>query len=165
MITIAQANEPDRVQAVRDLMREYTSWALTIEDASDEAPTFQGLEAELATLPGIYQPPAGSLLIATCDSEPAGCVALKRVDATTSELKRMYVRPQFRGKRIGQRLVSVLVAGARALGYERIVLDSHATMTNAHAIYSDVGFRYVDAPVDFPEALKPVVVFMEMYLR
>ena len=161
MLTISQVESDAQIAAVQELIREYTAWAFTLAAGSDQAPTFQGLEEELATLPGIYSPPAGRLLLARYGAEPAGCIALKGHNATTSELKRLYVRPKFRGLYIGRRLVNRLVAEARQAGYERIVLDSHHSMKKAHALYETVGFKQVSAPADFPEALKPVVVFME----
>jgi GNAT superfamily N-acetyltransferase len=95
------------------------------------------------------------------DGQPAGCVSLKGHDATTSELKRLYVRPSYRGQKVGQRLVKMLVEEARQSGYQRIVLDSHISMKKAHAIYYEEGFRMVSTPEDFPENLEPIVVFME----
>jgi GNAT superfamily N-acetyltransferase len=161
MLTIAQVKSDVQVVAVQELFREYTTWAFALAAGSDQAPTFQGLEEELATLPGIYIPPAGRLLLAMYGDEPAGCICLKGHDATTCELKRLYVRPKFRGLNIGWQLVNRLVEEARRSGYKRIVLDSHRSMKKAHALYEGVGFRRVSAPADFPEALKPVVVFME----
>ncbi len=161
MFAISQANSETEIAAVRELMREYATWAFTIIPGSDQAPTWEGFDAELATLPGVYAPPAGRLLLAMQDGQPAGCVCLKGHDDTTSELKRLYVRPIFRGQNIGQQLVKMLVEEARQSRYQRIVLDSHISMTKAHAIYQEVGFRRVSAPDDFPEHLKPIVVFME----
>jgi GNAT superfamily N-acetyltransferase len=161
MLTISQVKSDTQIGAVQELFREYTAWAFTLTADSDRAPTFQGLEEELATLPGIYTPPTGRLLLARYGDEPAGCVCLKGHDATTSELKRLYVRPRFRGLNIGRQLVNRLVEEARRSGYERIVLDSHRSMEKAHALYEGVGFERVGTPADFPEALKPVVVFME----
>ena len=164
MLAIAQATTSAEIDAVRGLIREFTTWAFTLEGSADEAPTFQGLDAELATLPGIFAPPAGRLLLATLDGQPAGCVALKPHDSVTSELKRMYVRPAFRGKAIGPQLVAALIGEARSAGYGRVILGSHISMTRAHAIYRAAGFRSVTAPVDFPKALIPLVVFMELTL-
>lgn len=164
-VAIAQADTPAAIRDVRSLFREYTDWAFTLTATLDDVPpTFEGFEDELASLPGIYAPPAGRLLLATVDGRPAGCIALKPHDADTSELKRLYVSPAFRGRAIGERLVSALISGARAAGYRRIVLDSHMSMTSAHEIYRRAGFRTVDAPDDFPAVLKPIVVFMEMEL-
>jgi GNAT superfamily N-acetyltransferase len=161
MLTISQVNSEAEIVAVRELMREYAAWAFTIVPGSDGGPAWKGFDKELATLPGVYAPPAGRLLLAKQDGQPAGCVCLKGHDATTSELKRLYVRPIFRGQKIGQQLVKLLIEEARQARYQRIVLDSHNSMTKAHAIYQEVGFRLTSAPDDFPEDLKPIVVFME----
>ena len=161
MLTISQANSEAEIAAIRELMREYATWAFSIVPGSDESPAWEGFDVELATLPDVYAPPAGRLLLAMQDGQPAGCVCLKGHDDTTSELKRLYVRPIFRGQNIGQQLVKMLVEEAHQSKYQRIVLDSHISMKKAHAIYLEVGFRLVSAPDDFPEELKPVVVFME----
>ena len=161
MLTISQANSEAEIEAIRELMREYATWAFSIVPGSDESPAWEGFDAELATLPGVYAPPAGRLLLAMQDGQPAGCVCLKRHDNTTSELKRLYVRPTFRGQNIGQQLVKMLVEEARRSRYQRIVLDSHISMKKAHAVYQEVGFRLVSAPDNFPEELKSIVVFME----
>ena len=161
---ITQATTEDQIAGVRELIREYTAWAFTLEKDSDQAPTFQGLEAELAALPGVYAPPTGRLLFATLDGQPAGCVCFRGHDASTCELKRLYVRPTMRGLNLGWRLVSMLIEEARRFGYRRMVLDSHASMKRAHELYRSAGFKDVSAPADFPEELKPVVVFMELDL-
>ena len=164
-IAIAQAETPAAIRDVQALFREYTDWAFTLTATLAEAPpTFEGFEEELASLPGVYAPPAGRLLLATVDGRAAGCIALKPHDGGIAELKRLYVSPTFRGRAIGERLVEALIAGARTAGYRRIVLDSHVSMTRAHDIYRQAGFRTVDAPDGFPEVLKPIVVFMEMDL-
>lgn len=162
MLTISQVSTPSEIQDVQELFREYTAWAFTLARDSDQAPTFQRIEEELATLPGVYAPPAGRLLLARQDGKPAGCIALKKHDAITGELKRLYVRPAFRGLTIGRQLVAAVIEQARKTGYKRLVLDSHISMTKAHAIYLAAGFRTVSAPINFPEVLKPVVVFMEL---
>lgn len=165
-IAIAQVVAPAQIRDVQDLFREYTDWAFTLTADLDETPpTYEGFEEELASLPGIYAPPGGRLLLATVDGRPAGCIALKGHGAGTGELKRLYVRPEFRGEAIGRKLVGALLAEARTEGYRRIVLDSHRAMTAAHRIYEAAGFHRVAAPADFPEKLKPVVVFMEMALE
>ena len=164
MLAIAQATTRAEIDGVAAMLREYTTWAFGLEARSDEAPTFEGLEEELATLPGVYAPPAGRLLLATDDGQPGGCIALKPHDRETSELKRLYVQPSFRGRDIGGQLVATLIAEARKAGYRRIVLDSHHTMKSAHAIYEAAGFRRVGPPADFPASMVPIVVFMEMDL-
>ena len=163
-VSITQVRSPAEIAAVEALLREYTTWAFSLEPDSDFAPTFQSLQHELSTLPGIYAPPAGRLLLAVHDGQ-AGCIALKPHDATTGELKRVYVRPGFRGLSIGRKLLDAALTEARLAGYRRLVLDSHISMTTAHALYESAGFRRVPAPADFPESLKPIVVFMEMELQ
>jgi GNAT superfamily N-acetyltransferase len=164
VVTIAQASTPDQIQQVRELLREYTNWAFASTEGSSGAPTFEGLEEELATLPGVFAPPDGRLLLATLDGAAAGSIALRRHDAATAEVKRLYVRPGFRGHNIGGQLVAAVIAAARETGYRRMVLDSHRTMTSAHALYRGAGFHDVDAPADFPAHLKPIAVFMAMDL-
>lgn len=161
MINIYQVETKEQIAAVSELFREYVDWIFTLAVGHEEAPTFDGLEDELRTLPGIYAPPAGRLLLAIQDGQPAGCICLKGHDATTCELKRLYVRPSFRGLKIGWQLVSLLVDEARQSGYQRMVLDSHIEMKKAHSLYQAVGFQIVETPDDFPEHLKPTVVFME----
>ena len=161
MLTISQVNSEVEIAAVQELMREYATWAFSIVPGSEDSPAWAGFEAELATLPGVYAPPEGRLLLAVDDGHPAGCVCLKRHDDNVSELKRLFVRPSFRGKNIGRHLVKMLINEARQSKYQRIVLDSHISMKKAHAIYLEAGFRLVNAPDDFPEDIKPVVVFME----
>ena len=165
MIAISQVSTPSQIRDVQDLFREYTGWAFRVTaDVPDVPPTFDGFEEELAGLPGIYAPPDGRLRLAALDGRPAGCVALRSHGGGVGELKRLYVRPAFRGQAIGQRLVGALIAEARAAGYRRMVLDSHLSMTKAHEIYRAAGFRTIDTPADFPETLKPIVVFMELAL-
>jgi len=163
-LSIAQATTELQIEAVRELIREYTAWAFTLVEGSADAPTFQGLDAELAALPGAYAPPAGRLLLAMRDGEPAGCVCFKGHDGTTCELKRLYVRPTMRGLNLGWKLVSTLVEEARRAGYRRMVLDSHESMKKAHELYRSAGFKDVSAPPGFPEELRPIVVFMELDL-
>jgi GNAT superfamily N-acetyltransferase len=164
-VAISQAETPDAIRDVQGLFREYTAWAFTLTAGLDKVPpTFEGFEEELASLPGVYAPPAGRLLLARVGGRPAGCIALKPHHGDVAELKRLYVSPAFRGQAIGQALVASLIAAARTAGYQQIVLDSHRSMTKAHDIYAAAGFRRVDPPADFPSPLKPIVVFMELDL-
>src|SRR5260221_1827163 len=165
MLTISQVQSKDQIAAVQELLREYiTWWAETEPEDFAQAPTFLDWEKDIAMLPGIFIPPAGRLLLAMQDGQPAGYVCLKGHDATTAELKRLYVRPAFRGQNIGWQLVKVLVDEARQSGYHRIVLDTHTSMQKAQAIYEAVDFRVVSTPDDIPDTLKPFVVFMEYNL-
>jgi GNAT superfamily N-acetyltransferase len=165
MLTISTVRSVPQIAAARDLLREYLEWVLTLEEHSRDAPTFHEIGKEVASLPGIYSPPAGRLLLATNDSRVAGCIALKPYAGPAGEIKRFYVRTAFRGLGIGRALVGAAIQAARHVGYERLVLDSHISMTGAHGIYRKAGFRTIETPDDFPAHLKPVVVFMECDLR
>jgi len=164
MLTISQVKSDGEINAVQDLIREFTNWVMSLQEGVEDAPTFKNLEEELATLPGKYAPPSGQLLLAMQDGQPAGCIAFIGHDANTCELKRLYVRSTFRGYGIGWELVKVLIEKARHARYERMVLDSHVSMKKAHELYQAIGFQRVGAPDGFPEAVKPYVVFMECEL-
>ena len=163
-LTLCQVHSSEHVAAAEELMREYTEWVMPLAPDSEQAPAYTDLERELASLPGPYAPPNGSLQLAMVGDRAAGCVALKRLDTTTAELKRMYVRSEFRGRSLGTHLVTALIRDARQLGYQRIVLDSLKVMTHAHQVYQSLGFRLTQAPVDFPEQLRSLVVFMALEL-
>lgn len=160
MVVISQVTDPGQVAMAQQLVREYFAWFFALVPGSESDPTFLGWEDELKTIPGVCVPPKGAYLMATLDGEPAGCVTLKPVDEQTGELKRLYVRPTFRGHNLGGQLVEAFLEKARDAGYNRAVLDSHVSMTKAHAIYTACGFKVTDAPTGFPEHLKRSVVFM-----
>jgi GNAT superfamily N-acetyltransferase len=163
MLQISQAKTPEQTLDIQAMLREYTEWALTLTEGQD-VPTFENLEQELASLPGPFAPPAGCLLIAKDDGEPAGCIALRDRGEGTSELKRLYVQPGHRGKDLGRILVGAVIECARELGYRRIILDSHVSMTKAHEIYANAGFRVIPPPDDFPAALRDLAIFMQLDL-
>ena len=101
----------------------------------------QGFDQEIAGLPGKYAPPSGRLLLASVLGRAAGCVALQRVDEDRAEMKRMYVRPEYRGQSIGRILAAAIVDHARAIGYRRMLLDTLPHMKEAVALYRSIGFR------------------------
>jgi GNAT superfamily N-acetyltransferase len=140
MIQPVSAAEWDQV---RELFREYwTSFGFS--------PCFQGFEAEVAGLPGVYAPPGGALVLALIDGHAAGCAALRRFDAQRCEAKRLYVRPQFRGQGVGRGLLDWVIAEARTMGYREIVGDTIPQMALALAMYDRAGFErtgpYAEAP-------------------
>ncbi len=109
MITIVQVESPEQVAQVRDLMAEYVSFIRTDVDNHlpdpHNAPPMAGAEEELAGLPGLYQPPAGRLLLALADGTPVGCVGLRPYEGSIGEVKRLWVRPIARGLGAGRALV------------------------------------------------------------
>lgn len=165
MITVQHISSAGDIEAAKELLRAFTSWAMSVDPDTEEAPTFDGLEEEIANLPGIYAPPLGCSLLARDDGMPVGCVAFAPRGETVVELKRMFVVPEARGKGVGVALVGKLIEQARARKAERIILDSYHTMVDAHHIYRSFGFVDVAAPQDFPEGLVDKVVFMELDLR
>jgi ribosomal protein S18 acetylase RimI-like enzyme len=140
MRTIVHASTPAELEQAAALLREYA-------DSPDYDATFaeslaiQDFARELAELPGAYAPPAGRLLLALVDGEPAGCAALKALDAVdVCEMKRLYVRPAFRSLGVGRALVEALLAEARAAGYRAMRLDTLPEMRAAQRLYRSLGF-------------------------
>ena len=143
MLIIAPAATPRDIADVRTLFGEYAGLVA-------EALCFQNFDAELAALPGEYAPPGGVLLIARDGDAPAGCVALRGLDAGTGEMKRMYVREAYRGGGLGRRLAGAVIEEARNRGYVRVLLDTLPKLAPAIALYRDLGFRETAAYLASP---------------
>lgn len=135
--SITQAASPDQVSAVRELFFEYAR-------SLNFSLCFQSFEKELAELPGAYSPPDGRLLLAAHGAQLAGCVALHQLEDEICEMKRLYVRPEFRGRGLGRVLAERVVADAREIGYKRLRLDTvEPVMRGAVALYRKLGFREI----------------------
>jgi GNAT superfamily N-acetyltransferase len=164
-VAIARAETPEDLDAVRGLIREFFGWAMAhlAEGENDPNPSvFANLEAELAGLPGRFGPPAGCLLLARLDGAPVGCVAFYEQDATTMEIKRMFVRPDAWGHGIGAQMLKTLLA--EAAGYDRYRLSTHRELHAAQSLYRRAGFREVPGSPDFPGIVEGVDICMEMIL-
>jgi len=133
----AQAQSRTQIDQARELFLEY-------EKALGVSLCFQGFDKELASLPGTYAPPSGRLLLASYQGQLAGCVALHQLEPGICEMKRLYLRPAFRGKGLGRIMIEVLVNEARAIGYRRLCLDTiEPLMRDAVALYRRMGFREI----------------------
>jgi carbonic anhydrase len=134
---LVQAVSPEQVEQVRALFLEYA-------DSLDFSLCFQSFDEELKGLPGAYAPPNGRLLLANHQGQAAGCVALRPLEPKICEMKRLYVRPAFRGKGLGRLLVEGVTTEARSIGYERMRLDTvESSMQDAIALYRRLGFREI----------------------
>jgi GNAT superfamily N-acetyltransferase len=154
-ITIIAARPCD-IEQVRELFQEYA--------ASLNFPLcFQNFEQEVATLPGKYSPPQGTLLLAFCGGDIAGCGALRSLDENVCEMKRLYVRPSFRCHGIGRIVAERLIDKAKRIGYALIRLDTvPAQMQGANRLYHLLGFYEIPAYYHNPQ---PGTVYMELRLK
>ena len=139
-IALVQPVTPDELALTAELFQEYG-------DSLGIDLSFQDFAAELQTLPGLYAPPRGTLLLALADGHPAGCCALRPLDEVdepnASEMKRLYVRPAFRRFGLGRQLVEATLDAGRRLGYAAILLDTLDDMEAARTLYEDLGFEEV----------------------
>lgn len=166
-IRILQAQPADDMQMVKELFWEYLTWANDMNDQEFglRLDIAKMLEEDMADL-GKFMPPDGRLLLARDNGFTTGCVCLKRLNSSIGEVKRLYVKPAFRGKRIGKMLVGKLLEEARKIGYERIRLDSTRYMLNAHDLYRSFGFQEI-APYpesEIPKDYHTHWIFMELSL-
>jgi ribosomal protein S18 acetylase RimI-like enzyme len=132
-----RAASPEHIAQARELFLEYAN-------SLGFSLCFQNFNQELASLPGDYAPPHGCLLLATSSGQPAGCVALHKLQEDVCEMKRLYVRPQFRGQRLGHELAKKVIAEARQIGYKYLRLDTvEPVMKTAVEMYRQLGFREI----------------------
>jgi putative acetyltransferase len=155
VLRITQATTSNDIEQARELFKEY-------EAALGISLCFQNFETELANLPGDYEPPQGRLLLAREFDQLLGCIALRPVGPTTCEMKRLFVRPEYRERRLGRVLVEAIIEEARKIGYTHMRLDTiRGKMDRAIALYRSMGFveipSYYDTPVD-------TTTFMELDL-
>lgn len=139
-IVLLQVEGPETIEEARLLFRDYAA-SLSVDLA------FQGFDAELAGLPGEYAPPSGQLLVAAVDGTVAGCGALRALPdcdyPNACEMKRLYVRPAFRGFGLGRLLVQALLESAQRAGYSSVLLDTLDDMEAARSLYASLGFEEI----------------------
>lgn len=152
---LIQAQSPEAIESARELFAEYASWV-------EISLCFQNFDKEVAELPGAYAPPSGRLFLAVASQQVMGCVALRKIGDGVGEMKRLYVRPEFRGRGLGRTLTEKLIAEAKQIGYERLRLDTlPGKMDQAIAMYRSFGFQEIP-----PYYKNPVAdaTFMELML-
>lgn len=153
-VQFLQAESPAQIAQARELFLEYAqSLGFSL--------CFQNFDKELAELPGDYVPPSGRLLLAEYEGHVAGCVALHKLEDGICEMKRLYLRPQFRGKGLGLALANRIIAEGRQIGYQHMRLDTVVSvMKDAVAMYRKLGFREIS-----PYRSNPIPSTLYMELR
>jgi len=153
-LVLTPAESPPQVEQARELFLEYAhSLGFSL--------CFQNFDQELAGLPGSYASPEGRLLLAEYEGQLAGCIALHRLEEQVCEMKRLYVRPQFRGRGLGGALAERVIAEARSLGYRHMRLDTvEPLMQDAIRLYRRLGFREIP-----PYCRNPIEGALYMELR
>jgi epoxyqueuosine reductase len=154
MLTVVEAITDRDVEQAKTLLLEYA-------DSLGFDLSFQDFDGELRILPGDYAHPKGCLLLATYGGRITGCAALRPLEEGICEMKRLYVRPEFRGLGIGRALAEAIIKQARELGYSRMRLDTVPSMETARALYVSLGFEPTDS-----YRYNPIegAVFMELKL-
>lgn len=154
-LSLTQVESPAQIEQARELFLEYAqSLGFSL--------CFQSFDEELATLPGDYAPPGGRLLLANYRDQLAGCVALHGLEPGICEMKRLYLRPQFRGRGLGRVLAETIIAEARLIGCRQMRLDTvEPVMPNAVAMYRRLGFKEIE-----PYRPNPIAgaLYMELVL-
>ena len=136
-IILSNIEQRDDLANIKELFIEYAE-SLGVDLS------FQGFEEELNTLPGKYAEPEGCIILASVEDAPAGCVALRKINNEICEMKRLYVKSQFRSLGLGKKLANSIIEKARELGYEYIRLDTLPTMKRAQEMYREMGFYEIE---------------------
>jgi len=154
MLRIIRVQSGRNLEVIRGLIRQYA-------DSLDFDLCFQDFEEELATLPGEYAAPEGCLLLAKYGGQAAGCVALRKLSDGVCEMKRLYVKPEFRGMKVGKALAEAVIKQAGKIGYAHMRLDTVPSMERARKLYVALGFSQIS-----PYRHNPIegAVFMELTL-
>jgi ribosomal protein S18 acetylase RimI-like enzyme len=151
---IIQAETKNHMDIAKELFIEYAK-SLNFELC------FLDFDKEVTELPGAYSPPEGRLLLAKIEGEIAGCIALRKLEEGICEMKRLYVKPGFRGHNIGNKLVLKLIDEAKSIGYKKMRLDTVPAMQTAQKLYKSIGFKEIEP---YRLNLVPCAVYMELEL-
>jgi len=155
MIEIVEANTDELIAKAKDLFQEY---AASLEFDLG----FQNFDQELNNFPGQYSEPSGRLYLAVCERQPIGCVGLRYFEKGICEMKRLYVKPNFRGKQAGRALAEASIQAARNIGYAYMRLDTLPSMESANKLYKSLGFEQIE-----PYRHNPIegTIYMQLKLK
>src|SRR5207245_313020 len=168
MLSIVQAQTPEHIEQFQELVAEYKAWDIEMSGK-------MGLSADILLHFGYqggtddhvaeFVPPNGRLLLASFDGQVVGCAGLRPLSPEIAEMKRVYVRPAFRGKGLGRALVEAVIAAARLIGYRKLRLETTTFMEGAQALYRSLGFNLIEPYREIPDVMKSLGVFMELSLK
>lgn len=136
-LMVNNIEQRDNLANIKELFIEYAE-SLGVDLS------FQGFEDELNNLPGKYAEPEGCIILASVEDAPAGCVALRKINNEICEMKRLYVKSQFRSLGLGKKLANSIIEKARELGYDYVRLDTLPTMKRAQEMYREMGFYEIE---------------------
>ena len=167
-VLIKEVRGSDDLEAVVDLCNGFVSWVRSrygekswmVDRYYDPAKW----GAVLSSLPQTHAPPRGEMLLARLDGRPVGCVMMQRIDDQTCEMKRMFVKSEAQGHKIGRRLCERIMSVATERGYRHMRLDTGVNHDEALALYHSVGFRVIGPYYNPPEDIRDHLVFMEAEL-
>lgn len=167
MLKIATAETEDQYRHLKEMTAEYIEWDSSRTrrlglDSQEFLSFYYGTADE--ALPGVFGPPDGRLVLATHSGMAVGCGAFRRMTPDTCEMKRMFVRPEFRGMGIGRQLAETLIVAAREAGYGVMRLETTQFMEAAIALYASLGFRTCQPYYEIPKDFRQITVFMELDL-
>ena len=153
-IELIHAHTDEHIALLKKMFVEYG-------ESLDFKLCFQSFDTEVAGLPGDYAQPEGRLILAYADDKPAGCIGLRKIETGVCEMKRLWVRPDFRGLKLGRILAEYLLDEAKTIGYNSMRLDTVSTMTAARGLYKSLGFVEIESYYHNPQ---PDVIYMEKVL-
>ncbi len=169
MVTIYQTQGKEDLESVRELFFEFLTWAIekSKELYNEDIDINKMVNNSMSEIDkGVFSPPHGCLMLAKEREQVAGIACIKKIRDGVCEIKRIYVRPGYRGKKIGQKLLDQLIQSAKEIGYSKILLDSARFMKEAHSLYQSAGFKEVEiySETEMTENFQEHMVYMELEL-
>ncbi len=168
MLKVIQADTQEQIQRFQELVAEYKAWDIEMSGRmglNEDTLLDFGYKESDHELVAEFAPPGGRLLLASFDGHVAGCAGLRRLSPEIGEIKRVYVRPAFRRKRVGRALIEAIISAARTIGYRKLRLETASFMEGAQALYRSLGFDLIEPYREIPEVMRHLGVFMELNLE